>query len=47
MEDFNRREHDYKKQIAHYKSSLAKMTTDRNKYKKDYENTFATLQQKL
>lgn len=47
MEDFNRREHEYKKEVQHYKSSLAKMTADRNKNKASLEEKIKILDEKL
>ena len=47
MEDFNRREFEYRKEVDHWKTSHTKMTTDRNKFRTLYENTYATLQEKL
>lgn len=47
MEDFHRREHEYKKEIVHYKNALSKMTVDRNQFKENYEVTSGILEEKL
>ena len=47
MEDFSRREHEYKKEVAHYKTSLAKMTADRNKYRSTLEEKLKILEEKV
>ena len=47
MEDFHKRDFEYRKEIEHWKTSHTKMTADRNKFRTNYENTYATLQEKL
>jgi hypothetical protein len=47
MEDYNRRENEYIKQITALKLSLTKMTNDRNKFRDLYEQTDENLKQKI
>ena len=47
MEDFHKRDFEYRKEIEHWKTSHTKMTADRNKFRTNYENTYAILQEKL
>ena len=47
MEDFHRKEHDFRKELEHWKNAHTKMTNDRNKFRTNYETTKKTLEEKL
>lgn len=47
MEDYNRRENDYIKNITSLKSNLTRVTADRNHFKTVYEETTDKLKQKI